>query len=105
MGHEAFGLWFSEELSANAQKIARLLDAIVALENRTAFETSFTGVESELTLTRDDAQITPLLESLDELPEDTDLSEDSSHAQCGLSDLKAALLSWQTFVGATSPTE
>jgi len=99
MGHEAFGLWFSEELGTNARKITALLDAVNRLENRTAFDATFNSMGLQLTLTREDAQICPMFDSFDELPEDTELSEDDTNAECGLADFKAALLDWQTFVG------
>lgn len=100
MGHEAFGLWFSEELKADSHKIQALLKAVDALEKHTSFEAVFMAWGMELTLTREEAEIAPLQDTFDELPEDTDLSEDNSHAHCGLADFKAALLSWRSFIEA-----
>lgn len=98
MGHEAFGIWFTEELRADTLKIDNLLGTIRAIENRSLFDAAFNAMGLQLSLNREDAEIAPMFESFDDLPEDTDLSENDTNAQCGLADLKAALLTWQMFV-------
>jgi uncharacterized protein YacL (UPF0231 family) len=98
MGHEVFGTWFTDELRSNTHKIMQLLQMIETLEQRSSFEQQMQGMEHQLTLTRDDVEISPLHESLEEIPEDAELSEEGSFAQCGLPDFKQALISWQAFL-------
>jgi uncharacterized protein YacL (UPF0231 family) len=98
MGHEVFGTWFTDELRSDSYKINQLLKMIETLEQRTSFEEQMLGMEHQLTLTRDDVEITPLHESLDDIPEDAEMSEEGSFAQCGLPDFKQALVSWQAFL-------
>lgn len=98
MDHEAFGVWFTDELRANEEKISQLLVHIEALENHKKFEHQVIGLEQCLTLSRDDVEITPLNDSEEEIPEETDFSEEGNCAQCGLVDFKAAVLAWYSFI-------
>jgi uncharacterized protein YacL (UPF0231 family) len=38
------------------------------------------------------------LEIDEELPENTNIYDDESHAECGLEDFQEALISWQEFI-------
>jgi uncharacterized protein YacL (UPF0231 family) len=98
MGHEVFGTWFTDELRSDSYKINQLMKMIETLEQRSSFEEQMLGMEHQLTLTRDDVEITPLHESFDDIPEDAEMSEEGSFAQCGLPDFKQALVSWQAFL-------
>lgn len=98
MGHEAFGHWLSEELGNNTQKIADLLSSIEQLELRNITQKKYTGVDLQLVLDQDDAEISGLFDGMDDdIPEETNFSEDDTSAACGLLDLKHAVLSWQEF--------
>lgn len=102
MGHEAIGTWFSSELGANLQRIEELADILDQLVNRRIQERLIEGIEYQLRLNQEDAEVVAL--SLDsdvdkeELPENTNLYDDESFAECGLEDFQVALLSWQEFI-------
>jgi uncharacterized protein YacL (UPF0231 family) len=99
MDHEAFGHWFTDELKKDPAKIESLLKVIERLENHEIFEQEIIGIDLKLTLNRDDVEANELHDYIDdEIPEETDFSDDHTHALCGLPDFKEAILSWQSFV-------
>ena len=101
MGHEAFGRWFSDELSSNkllAQQINRSIDDI---QSGLAFEKAIVGHEFELVLSSNQVSVSALsLESeVDgELSDDLDLFDDELKSDCGLIDFKDALDSWCEYI-------
>lgn len=98
MDHEAFGLWFSDQIKADTQQINNLLNVIDQLEQRQRFDWQYEGTEHVLLLDRDDATVRALNTTEEELPEEVDYSDEGSNAQCGLADFKAVVLAWQEFI-------
>ena len=101
IGHEAIGLWFSEELASNQMAIAELLDRIQALEQRKISQFRIQGSEFQLRLNWDQIEVLALVLEIDvdeELPESTHLYDQESYSECGLQDFKQAVLRWQEFV-------
>ncbi|GAC35362.1 hypothetical protein GPLA_4483 [Paraglaciecola polaris LMG 21857] len=102
MGAEILGLWFSEELGRDRQKIAHLLDIIELLETKNIEHYALQGQEFNMDLNRDEievyAAITRGQEEFD-IPEDTELYDQESISGCGLADFKSVLLSWENFIG------
>lgn len=101
MGHEAIGRWFSEELSDNKQRIDALLDIIQLLEENRIFNHQIIGAEFQLRLSQDEIVVIALALEVDvddELPEDMELYDEESFAECGLQDFKQAVNSWHEFV-------
>ena len=109
VGHEAIGRWFSEELHAAQDEIARLLEHIESIESRAVSYYQVQGREFQLSMDRNAAEVLALALSMEaygdhdkELPEGTNLYEQESQAECGLLDFKHALLCWQEFVASNS---
>ncbi|MFD2229366.1 YacL family protein [Alkalimarinus sediminis] len=101
IGHEAIGLWFTEELSNNKQAIARLLDVIQQLEAGKTMHYNTQGKTFQLRLDSEQAEVVALALDIDideELPENTELYDQESYAECGISDFKQAVIEWEQFV-------
>ncbi len=101
MGHEAIGSWFSEELGSNQQRIEELIDIVDQLVHRRIQQRQVEGTEYQLKLNQEEVEVRALsleLEIDEELPEDTNLYDDESFAECGLEDFQQALISWQEFI-------
>ena len=101
MGHEAMGTWFNHELGANQQRIEELVDIVDQLINRRIEQRLIEGTEYRLRMNQEDVEVVALslgLEVDEELPENTNVYEDESHAECGLEDFQDALVSWQEFI-------
>ncbi len=101
MGHEAIGTWLSEELGANQQRIEELIDIVDQLVHRRIQQRQIEGTEYQLKLNQEDVEVRALsleLEIDEELPEDTNLYDEESFAECGLEDFQQALISWQEFI-------
>ncbi len=101
MGHEAMGTWFNDELGANQQRIEELVDIVDQLINRRIEQRLIEGTEYRLRMNQEDVEVVALslgLEVDEELPENTNVYEDESHAECGLEDFQDALVSWQEFI-------
>lgn len=101
MGHEAFGRWFSEELSNNLSLINSILDYLSKVESGALVSKTVTGTEFELEI--EASQISVRALSLDcffddELPEDAELFDHELTSDCGLPDFKEALISWSEFI-------
>jgi uncharacterized protein YacL (UPF0231 family) len=88
MGHEAIGAWFNDELGANQQRIEELVDIVDQLVRRRIQQRLIEGAEYRLRMNQEDV----------ELPENTNIYDDESHAECGLEDFQEALISWQEFI-------
>lgn len=103
MDHEALGLWFSDELGADCQKIAeisRVIKAIIAGEQTNY---SWQGRDFLLLLTREEAEVIDLSllneASLAEIAEqDLDYYDAEQRAMCGLEDFYDLLIDWRDFL-------
>jgi uncharacterized protein YacL (UPF0231 family) len=102
MGHEAIGTWFNDELGTNLQRIEELVDIVDQLVRRRVQERLIEGTEYRLHMNQEDVEVVALSLGLEvdeeELPENTNLYDDESHAECGLEDFQDALVSWQEFI-------
>lgn len=101
MGAEAVGRWLSEDLGSDKGRIDQLLGIIGQLEQRKISQHQESGTEFVLRMNQDEIEVFALVLDLDvdeELPENTNLYDEESHAGCGLPDFKQALLSWRSFV-------
>jgi len=101
IGHEAIGLWFTEELAKDRHVIAELLDRIRQLEERKINRFDIQGREFQLRLNWDQIEVIALalgIEVDEELPESTNLYDQESYSECGLQDFKQAVLRWEEFV-------
>lgn len=101
MGHEAIGSWFSDELGSNQQRIEEIIDIIDQLLLRRIQQRQLEGTEYQLRLNQEDVEVRALSLELDideDLPEDTNLYDEESFAECGLEDFQQALISWQEFI-------
>lgn len=100
MGHEALGIWMTEELGKDVQKLSVLLDNIEQLQLGQSREFVVPGKEYQLLMFSDGIQVCAhaLMGQQQELiPEEVELDDSLSFAECGLEDFKLALLSWQSF--------
>lgn len=108
-GHVAFGCWFTDELGSNPQRIEMLLGIITQLEAKTLFEHADNGRTFSLQLNRDEVvvnanslavEMADLYGEPQEIPSGatTDFYDEELHAECGLTDFKAALLAWRLFL-------
>jgi uncharacterized protein YacL (UPF0231 family) len=103
MGHEAIGTWFNDELGANQQRIEELVDIVDQLVRRRVQQRLIEGTEYRLRMNQEDVEVAALslgLEIDEELPENTNIYDDESHAECGLEDFQEALISWQEFIAS-----
>ncbi|OUS41334.1 hypothetical protein A9R00_01460 [Oleispira antarctica] len=101
MGHEAIGSWFNDELGANQQRIEELVDIIEQLLSHRIQQRQVDGTEYQLRMNQEDVEVVALslgLEVDEELPENTNLYDDESYAECGLEDFQQVLISWQEFI-------
>lgn len=101
IGHEAIGLWFTEELRKDKQSIAELLDIIRQLEQRKVMHHNSQGRTFQLRLSTEQAEVVALALDIDideELPENTEFYDQESYAECGINDFKQAVLDWEQFV-------
>lgn len=104
LGHEAIGRWFTEELGSDQMAIAKLLDSVRQGEQEPQSSIQLVGAEFQLRIEQNEVEVVGLAFEIDELidepiPEDTNVYDAESHAECGLEDFKQALLSWQSFHG------
>lgn len=101
MGHEAMGSWFSDELGANQQRIEEIIDVVDQLINHRIEQRLIEGAEYQLRLNQEQAEVRSSSLDLDideELPEDTNLYDEESFAECGLEDFQQVLTSWYEFI-------
>ena len=105
-GHSAFGCWLTDELSANAGQLAALINVVAQLEAKALYEHDAPGKSFSLLLDRERAVVSANSLALDmaeletdaEIAGSTDFYDEELYAECGLTDFKAALLSWQLFL-------
>ncbi len=101
MGHEAIGTWFNDELGKNEQRIEEIIEILDQLVNRRIQQRQIEGTEYKLRMNQENVEVIALslgLELDEELPENTNVYEDESFAECGLEDFQEALISWQEFI-------
>jgi uncharacterized protein YacL (UPF0231 family) len=101
MGHEAIGTWFNDELGNNEQRIEEIIEVLDQLVNRRIQQRQIEGTEYKLRMNQENIEVIALslgIEVDEELPENTNLYDDESFAECGLEDFQEALISWQEFI-------
>ena len=102
MGHEAIGSWFNDELGTNQQRIEELVDILEQLVNRRIQQRQVDGTEYQLRMNQEDVEVRALSLGMEvddeELPENTNLYDNESYAECGLEDFQQVLISWQEFI-------
>ncbi len=103
LGHEAIGCWLTDELGIDQQAIAELLQVIQRLEQRSILQHQVVGREFQLRMSHDHVEVIALALDIDidideTLPENTNLYDQESYAECGMDDFKQAILEWQQFV-------
>lgn len=101
MGHEAFGRWFTEELSNDNILLEKILTSISQIEKNLILEMVFPGKFFELTIESEQASVRALSlshESEEELGDNLELFDQELMADCGLPDFRSALVSWSNFV-------
>ncbi|PHS18542.1 MAG: hypothetical protein COA86_07570 [Kangiella sp.] len=101
MGHEAFGRWFTEELSKDIVLVDKILSSISQIENNTLIEKTFRGKVFELTIEIEQASVRALsldYDSEEELGDNLELFDQELMSDCGLTDFQEALISWREFI-------
>ena len=101
MGHEAFGRWFTEELSNDISLVDNILSSITLIESRSVFEKYFCGKFFELTVEFEQVSVRALslsYDSEDEMGDNLELFDQELMSDCGLPDFKEALVSWREFI-------
>jgi uncharacterized protein YacL (UPF0231 family) len=101
MGHEAFGRWFTEELSNDIILVDKILSSISEIENRAIVRKIFHGKVFELTVELEQASVRALsldYDSEEELGHDLELFDQELMSDCGLTDFKETLVSWREFI-------
>lgn len=101
MGHEAFGRWFTEDLSNDGSLVDKILSSISEIENKTIVRKIFRGKVFELTIELEQASVRALsldIDSEEELGENLALFDQELMSDCGLTDFKETLVSWQEFI-------
>jgi uncharacterized protein YacL (UPF0231 family) len=101
MGHEAIGTWFNDELGNNEQRIEEIIEVLDQLVNRRIQQRQIEGTEYKLRMNQENIEVIALslgIEVDEELPENTNVYDDESFAECGLEDFQEALISWQEFI-------
>lgn len=102
MGHEAIGSWFNDELGTNQQRIEELVDILEQLVSHRIQQRQVDGTEYQLRMNQEDVEVRALSLGMEvddeELPENTNLYDNESYAECGLEDFQQVLISWQEFI-------
>jgi uncharacterized protein YacL (UPF0231 family) len=101
MGHEAFGRWLTEDLSNDVALVDQILSSIAQVEDKAIGRKNFRGNAFELTVELEQASVRNLsldYESEEELGDDLALFDQEQMSDCGLTDLKEALVSWREFI-------
>ncbi len=104
MGHEALGLWLSEELGTDPLLISSLLKKVEQLQNQQCWQHQQPGREFTLTMNQDGIEVrAALLDDLaDEAPDELNHYDQESQACCGLDDFRQLLESWREFTTSSS---
>lgn len=101
MGHEAFGQWFTEDLSNDVILVDKILVSIFEIENKVIVKRTFLGKTFELTVELDQASVRALSLDYDSdqaLDDDMELFDQEQMSECGLTDFKETLVSWREFI-------
>jgi uncharacterized protein YacL (UPF0231 family) len=101
MGHEAFGRWFTEDLSNDTILVDKILSSISQIENKTIDRENFRGKVFELTVELEQASVRALSldhDSEEELGDNLALFDQELMSDCGLTDFKETLVSWREFI-------
>ncbi|HHJ80289.1 MAG TPA: UPF0231 family protein [Candidatus Tenderia electrophaga] len=100
MGHEALGLWLTEELATDQQMIVALLSKIEQLQARQRWQYQQPGREFILTMNQDGVEVRAALldDMTDEAPDELNHYDQESYACCGLDDFRQLLQSWAAFI-------
>ncbi len=101
MGHEAFGRWFTEELSKDIMLVDKILSSISQIENKTVVEKNYRGKVFELIVELEQVSVRALsldYDSEEELGDNLELFDQELMSDCGLPDFKEALISWREFI-------
>jgi uncharacterized protein YacL (UPF0231 family) len=101
MGHEAFGLWLTEDLSNDIILVDKILSSIAEIENKTVVRKNFQGKTFELVIDLEQASVRALsldYDSEEELGDNLELFDQELMSDCGLTDFKETLVSWREFI-------
>ena len=101
MGHEAFGQWFTEDLSNDVILVDKILSSISEIENKAIVKKIFLGKTFELTVELEQAAVRAVsldYDSDQELGDDLELFDQEQMSDCGLTDFKETLVSWREFI-------
>ena len=100
MGHEALGLWLTEELATDQELIASLLNNIELLQTQQSWQHQQPGREFMLSMNQDGVEVRAALldDMADQAPDDLNHYDQESHACCGLDDFRQLLESWAEFI-------
>jgi uncharacterized protein YacL (UPF0231 family) len=99
MGHEALGLWLSEELGSDQQLLNTLLEKIGQLQHHLCWEHHHAGREFTLTMNPEGIEVrATLLDAMDdEAADDLNHYDQESEASCGLDDFRQLLEAWRDY--------
>lgn len=99
MGHEALGLWLSEELGADLPLLNTLLAKVEQLQARACGEYRHAGREFDLHMSVEGIEVrATLLDNMDdEATEGLHHYDQESEAHCGLDDFRQLLEAWRDF--------
>jgi len=100
MGHEALGLWLTEEVGTDQAMMARLLTKVGQLQTQQRWEYLQTGREFMLTMNQDGIEVRAALldDMAGEAPDDLNHYDQESQAHCGLDDFRQLLEAWSEFI-------
>jgi len=100
MGHEALGLWLTEELATDQAMINILLNKIEKLQTQQCWDYQQSGREFMLTMNQEGIEVRAALldDMADEAPDDLAHYDQESQACCGLDDFRQLLESWAEFI-------
>lgn len=99
MGHEALGLWLTEEVGTDQGLISELLEKVKQLKNRECWEHHQPGREFILTMAPDGVEVRAALldDHDDEVTEGLSHYDQESECSCGLDDFYRLLEDWRGF--------
>lgn len=100
MGHEALGLWLTEELATDCQLLMLLLLKIMQIQKQQCWEYQKPGHEFMLTMNKDGVEIRAarLDDEDDQAPDELEHYDQESQATCGLDDFRKILEDWKLFI-------
>jgi uncharacterized protein YacL (UPF0231 family) len=99
MGHEALGLWLSEEVGVDQPLILGLMEKVTQLQHHRCVEHKHSGHEFVLTMNQDGIEVRAALldDSADEASDGLSHYDQESESHCGLDDFRQLLEAWQEF--------